>query len=585
MSPVPGANASRRRGVALFIASLGLALSVAGPARAGDEASPHPRLVLVLSIDQLRADRFSRELPGGLGRLARQGRVFADAAHDHADTETCPGHAVMLTGAHPGRAGVPSNEWIDHETGQSHYCVEDASESGRLLAAAAPPVDAQGRPFGRSPRSIRVDALGDWMKRADPKARVFALSGKDRAAITLGGQHPDAVYWFDEKHAQGFTSSRYYEETLPAWVVAWHGRDPLVDGWLHDLPERWEHATGSPANGARPDDFEGERVDREHTPPWFTRTSPHPLRGPELAPTLARLYFTPWLDTATLSFARALVEHEGLGRDEHADLLAVSLSATDLVGHAYGPGSQEARDALARLDADLGRFLDFLGERVGKDRLLIALTADHGVLELPEALTATGQNECPTEARRILSSQLASALQAALNDRFGPVPPPVADDPTRPHVWALFEGFGIVVNRAAVAAREGLTVDVVVSAAREWLIAQSGVAYVFTAAEIEGGSGPEPFRTLNAHSRDPERSGDLVLLPKRDCLASPYPTGTSHGTPYLYDRAVPLVLAGPGVAAGLVRGRAAPVDIGPTLATILGISYPRDRDGVPLPVR
>lgn len=568
-----------------FLAALVPGLAAATAVVPAAAPTPRPRLVLVIAVDQLRADRLTPDLPGGLGRLAREGRVFADAAHDHADTETCPGHAVMLTGANPGRAGVPGNEWIDRATGEPRYCVEDAGESGRLLGSALPGTDERGRPLGRSPRLLRLDALGDWMKRADPKARVFSVSGKDRAAIALGGQRPDAAYWFDEKGAQGFTSSRYYLEALPAWVEEWHGAEPLTRGWLRDVPERWEHATGAPANGARADDFVGEIVDARHTPPWLTRTSPHPLRGPELAPTLARLYFSPWLDTVTLSFARSLIEREGLGGDDSTDLLAVSLSATDLIGHAYGPGSQEARDALLRLDAEIAAFLDFAAARAGRERLVVALTADHGVLELPEALSATGKNECPPQARRVLTETLAAGVQAALGERFGPVPAAVAGDANAPRGWIASEGFAIVVNRAAVAASRGVTVDAVASAAREWLSQQPGVAYVFTAQEIVRGNGAlEPFRTLHAHSYDPERSGDLVLQPRRDCLFSRFATGTSHGSPYLYDRAVPLIVLGPTVAPGVVRGRAAPVQLGPTLAAFLGIAFPTDRDGEPLPL-
>jgi len=556
-----------------------------GPAARAADSEPRPRLVLVIAIDQLRADRLTPDLPGGLGRLAREGRVFADAAHAHADTETCPGHAVMLTGAHPGRAGVPGNEWIERETGISHYCVEDADETGRLLVPGVATTDARGRVLGRSPRLLRVDALGDWMKRAEPKARVFTVSGKDRAAIALGGKHPDAAYWFDAKSARGFTSSRYYLERLPDWVAQWHGEAPLTSGWLRDVPERWEHPSGAPANGARADDFPGEIVDRDRQPPWFTRTSPHPLRGPDLDTTLARLYFTPWLDSATLSFARTLIEREELGSDDATDLLAVSLSATDLIGHAYGPGSQEARDGLLRLDQALGEFLDAVASRVGSERLLVALTSDHGVLELPEALTAVGENECPAEARRVSPQALGASLQKELVSRFGPVPAAAAGDAKRPQGWILSEGFGISVNRAATKPHGDVSVEEVASATRAWLSAQPGVAYVFTADEIEHAGGPEAFRALAARSYDPERSGDLVLLPMRDCLFSPFPTGTTHGTPYLYDRAVPLVVFGPGVARGVVRGLAAPADLGPTLAVHLGVPFPADRDGQPLALR
>jgi hypothetical protein len=558
------AHTTRRvLGLLALVLPIALRGASAAPGGPGAGTTPPPRLVLVISIDQLRADRLSPELPGGLGRLAREGRLFADAAHDHSDTETCPGHAVMLTGAQPGAAGVPSNEWVDRTTGRSHYCVEDAGPQGQILGAPATEGGPGAPVVGRSPRFLRASALGDWMKQADPRAKVFSVSAKDRAAITLGGLHPDGVYWLDRGAVLGFTTSRYYRPELPSWVGAWHGADPFGSGWLASVPPSWEHATGEPPNGARPDDFPGESTQ-------FSRTSPHPLRAADVKGTLERVYFSPWLDALTLSFARTLIEQEQLGTDDVTDLLAVSLSATDLVGHAYGPGSQEARDALLRLDLALGELLDFAAARVGRDRLLVALTADHGVLELPEALEATGADECPVGGGRVATAALREGLGKELAAKLGAAPEGAP--------WIVDSGFALTLGRAAAKAR-GVPLERVASAASAWLAKQPGVARVWTAAEIEAGRGPEPFAHLYAHSYDPEKSGDLVIQPARDCLFSPYPTGTSHGTPYLYDRAVPLVLQGPAVEPGVVRGRAAPVDLGPTLAALLGVPVPPGRDG------
>ena len=163
------------------------------------------QLVLVVSIDQLRADRLDPELPGGLGRLAREGRVYRDAVLDHAISETCPGHAVMLTGHHPGATGLIGNRFFDAEQ-EAVGCVVDRSEGSEIIGAE------QKR--GASPSTLRVTALGDWMKQANAGSRVFAVSGKDRAAIALGGQHPDAAYWLRDNEPVGFTSSRYYTSSF-----------------------------------------------------------------------------------------------------------------------------------------------------------------------------------------------------------------------------------------------------------------------------------------------------------------------------------------------------------------------------------
>jgi predicted AlkP superfamily pyrophosphatase or phosphodiesterase len=474
----------------------------------------------------------------------------------------------MLTGRHPGPAGIPSNDFVDRETGESVYCVEDRADDARLVVGSAQPKD------GRSPRNIRVDALGDWLKAAHPGARVFTVSGKDRAAIALGGRRPDGVYWFDRVSALGFTTSRYYRADLPEWARAWHAGGPPAaptePAFLARVPERWEHPTGSPANGARADDYPSESAQ-------YLRVSGHPVRDGDVKASIERLYYTPFLDDVTLAFTRALVRAEKVGRGPETDLLAVSLSATDLVGHLYGPRSQEARDALQRLDEAVGALLAFLEAEVGKGRLLVALTADHGVLDLPEWLVETGASECPLPTGRGSTKALAEGLAAAVHEALDP--PGSATAP-----WILSSGYAQTVNRKLVEERH-IPVSRVVEAASAWLTSQVGVVRVFTAEEMAVGKGPAPFATLYHNSFDPERSGDFSVQTAATCLFSPYPAGTSHGTPYLYDRAVPVVFFGPGVAPGVVRGRAATVDIAPTLAARLGIPVPAGLDGRALPLQ
>lgn len=524
-----------------------------------------PRLVVVIAVDQLRADRLDPTLPGGLGRIAREGRVFADAVLGHANTETCPGHAAVATGCHPGPAGVPLNDFIDRESGRRIYCVADDSPEARVLGASG---DAGE---GRSPRWLRVSTLGDWLKEASAASRVFSVAGKDRSAIVLGGRRADGAYWADSRPPGGFTTSRYYRVELPDWAEHWHGQEPTRDAFLARIPQWWEHPTGSPGNGARSDDTPWE-VSR------FGRESGHPLRSDDRKQFLDQVGFSPWLDTLTLDFARELAEREKLGEGPAPDLLAVGVSATDTLGHLYGPGSQEARDALRRLDADLGAFLGALEARVGKGRLLVALTADHGVVELPEYLARIGASDCPVRAGRIDGKALKERLETALVEALDPPGAAASDEP-----WTFQASLELTVNRKRAAAR-GVPVEKVIQAAAGFLSRQPGIARVWTAGEISRGEGPEPFAALYRNSFDAERSGDLLLQTAPTCVLTSYPSGTSHGTPYLYDRAVPLVFFGPGVDAGIVRGPAGPVDVAPTLARALGIVAPPDLDGKPLPL-
>jgi predicted AlkP superfamily pyrophosphatase or phosphodiesterase len=511
-----------------------------------------PRLVVMLAVDQLRADRLDASLPGGLGRLVREGRSYPDAVLDHAVTETCAGHATMLTGRHPGPAGLPGNVFLDVEAGRRVYCLEDSSEEAGVIGVPSE---------GRSPRNLRVTTLGDWMKEARPATRVFTVAGKDRSAIALGGKHADAAYWFSEEHFVGWTTSHHYASELPEWVRAFNGADPPRDGFFAALPERWEHLPETAQGAEGPDDFPGEADD-------LSRTSPHPLRDGDLQNFAEQLFASPYIDVVTLDFATELVRRERLGRGDGPDLLGISLSGHDVVGHRYGPNSHEARDALLRIDAAFGRFLGFLEAELGKGSVVVALTADHGVLPLPEWLAANGGSECPAEGGRSGLRRMGFGLLWNLHWKFSPL--------SWPESWVLFAGPTIGVKRA-LARDEGVDVAEVVTRTKSHLESRPAVKHVWTREEIESGNGE--FAELYRHSYDPERSGDLVVQLAPTCLISSYGSGTTHGTPYLYDRAVPLVFFGPGIAPARVPGRAATVDIAPTLARRLGITPPEGLDG------
>ena len=397
-----------------ILALLVLAASVA----AGDK----PRLVVIVSVDQMRPDtltRFDAEYTGGLKRVLERGARFR-GFHDHAATETGPGHAVMTTGCHPGTAGIVANNWLDPRTLEGVYCVA-----------------------GDAPDNLLRDGLGDWMKRADPKAKVFSVAGKDRAAILMGGKGPDGVYWFDRK-GEGFTA----RGGAPEWLTAFNR-----DGWIDAVPEHW---TYEPVPWLRADDYEGEA-------PRFGRAAPHPLRAGTLRETLERLYGTPWLDEWTLRLARATVERFDLGGDESCDLLCLSLSACDTAGHLYGPRSQEIRDLVLRLDRHLGAFFEFLDARGAA--WTAVLTADHGVLPIPEALRV--------DARRLLQD-VESAVAAKVG--HGALVRVASGD--------------LYLDRARLAELK-LEPDAVLAALRGVLEARPEVEAVFDRAQMMGGAGGE----------------------------------------------------------------------------------------------
>lgn len=523
-----------------------------------------PALVVLVAIDQLRPDRLDARLPGGLGRLMRDGRVFTDASLEHALTETCPGHATMLTGRHPAAAGIPGNTIVDRASLTAEYCVADREASGRIVG-----VDGDSSPEeGRSPRALRTTTLGDWLRAANPESRVYAVSAKDRSAITLGGKRPTAAFWLDRRSRSAFTTSRYYLDELPRWLDRWD-----VASLLAPVPEQWVHASGDPPNGARRDAFAGE------SPRWSI-ASPHPVKPDgDTASSLEAFVSTPFLDQRTLDFARDLTVEEQLGEHGVLDLLAIGLSGTDYVGHSYGPFSQESLDALRRLDDDLGRFFGFLDDRFGPEGVIVVLTADHGVLPLPEWLAEQGGG-CPVEPGRIPTAPLDVGLEAHLDAVFGASPAGAVTAG-----WTFRDGYEIYFRPERVALSE-VALARVVEAADAWIENQPGVARAWRGSDLDAGRGPEPMLTFYRHSRLPAPAGaDLVVEPAYGCLITPWPAGTSHGSPHDYDRDVPLIFMGPGIAPGLVPGRAAPIDIAPTLAAELGVAAPSDLDGSVLPLR
>lgn len=513
----------------------------------GGKDSAQPKLIVVVAVDQLRRDRLDDGLPGGIGRIL-SGRQYTEGQLNHGVTNTCPGHVVMLTGANPATAGVPGNSFIDRETYEQRYCVDDPDAANRVIGGIE----------NRSPRNIRVDSLGDWLKAANPKSKVYSVAGKDRSAIALGGQHPDGVYWYDRDTGK-FTSSGYYTDALPDYVTAFNGKTAEIDGHLSQLPERWEHGEGE----FRPDDFVGE-IDE------FLRVSGHPLvSGDQI---YDQVYRSPYLDKQTLEVAAMVASQEKLGQSDATDLLVLGLAATDTLGHSYGPRSAEAIDALNKLDVWLGEFLADLESQVGAENLLIVMSADHGVAELPEYLTAQDRNRCP-EQGRISVNGFVMALYWNIYKEF-------AFPFNMPTKLVMFGGAAFTINRD-----EMIGSDISEADLTRWLVnylnQQPFVERTWTRDDITNGNS-EVARLLQ-NSFVPDRSGDVFVQLKEDCILNPS-GGTTHGSVYSYDRDIPLVFYGWQVKPGKVHDPAFSVDIGPTLANHLGLEAPQ-RDGKVLNLR
>ena len=508
-------------------------------------APPRPKLVVVISVDQFSAQlmaTYGPELSGGLARLRKEGVAFTEAYHDHGFTETGPGHSVLLSGRFPAHTGIIENGWFDRGLGKLVYCVEDPAAQSLIGPA---------RPSASNQRFLG-DGLGDWLQAQVPGSRVFTVSGKDRAAILMAGRKPTGVYWFSGP--AGFTTSTSYQDRLPKWLLRFDAglADRIATDswvWMKDpaTPEgrvaSWTFGSATVRNGALPRTIQGLGMPLD--------------KGFD-----SRFRKSPFLDAVTLEAAEALLDGEQLGRGPGTDLLALSFSATDYIGHNYGTNGTEMRDQIHRLDTLLGRLLDRLKKE--HPEAWVVFSADHGGLDVVEALAEQG-----FPGRRLLPEPFMAALQADLRATFK-----VDQDLFRPTV----EPNELYLNEAAVQASK-LDRAAVLKAAQVWLRARPEVADAFTAEELlatdpaaTGSPRDSSLRVLLRRSFLPERSGDILVAVKPFVVfgAPPQQYITGHGTPYAYDRRVPLIFWGPWKG-GERREPVRTVDLAPTLAHELGL--------------
>jgi predicted AlkP superfamily pyrophosphatase or phosphodiesterase len=511
------------------------------------EPAPAPRLLVVIAIDQFRADylqRFRSHFGAtGFNLFLRRGASFTEAEYQHAVTLTCPGHAVILTGTHANINGIISNQWYDTTARRQQYCVAD--QSAALIGS-----DTEGR----SPRNLIGSTVGDELKRSNAgRSRVITVAGKDRSAIMLGGHDADAAYWINDSL---FLSSTYYMEELPAWVKQFNASGRVTRyqrrQWGRVLPDAAYEIVG-------PDD-----VEAEENVAGLGRRFPHPLMADSFSRFIERFKTSPYHNEVVVEFAMAAISAERLGQDQDTDLLGVSLSANDLIGHAFGPQSHEVMDAVVRTDRLLQRFFRFLDQRVGLQNVLIVLTSDHGVAPLPER----ARQENP-EAARLDPATIATATETALRTRFGA--------PARGNWVVQLSTPWIYLNLGEIR-RRGIDVLEAETVARDAAKAVAGVNQAFTATELreQQERGTASSATFSFY---PERSGNIYFEVKPFVIAWADSSGTTHGSPWSYDTRVPLLWFGASVKRGVYPSPVGIADIAPTISAYLGIRPPAGAQG------
>lgn len=513
--------------------TLGIAVASSGLAsraiRCQTPAPHQPTLVVFLTIDQMRPDylsRFEKQLTGGLARLYRSGAVFDSAYQDHAITETAPGHSVTLSGRFPRSTGITTNS----------AGVQD--DRAPLLMGGGP---------GASPFRFRGTALIDWMRVADPRSHALSISRKDRGAILPLGRAHEEVYWYTPDR---FTTSTYYHDTLPSWVAQFNARR---------LPQRYAGQRWSlllPASAyPEPDSVPLENDSRNFTFPHLFPT--------DSAAAARSVVAYPMMDEVTLQAALAGVEALRLGRGPQTDLLAISLSTTDAVGHAFGPDSREIHDQILRLDRYLGVFFDSLFKLRDSTRVIVGLSADHGIQSYPAIHAAKTPG--------------AIARYADVQPAYGALVSRLKAHGVEASAVQFAEGM-LSVDRAALH-RGQVDVDAELRRFANDVRKVPGVGRAdFVKSLPQADTVHDAIARRWMHMLSPELPVELVVS------LEPYAywagtTNATHGTPNDEDAHVPLLFWGSAFRAGHYSEFARVADIAPTFARILGIPPLERLDG------
>jgi hypothetical protein len=546
-----------------------------------------PRLVLVIVVDQFRADYLERFgdlfVPqGGLRRLMRDGAQWTNANYDHMPTYTAPGHATIMTGAWPSETGIVGNDWYEREAGCEVSNASDPEDKhvrdrDRRLCRTE---KSRWQLFGgdaseraSSPRRLIASTLGDEMRLVtNNRSKVIGISVKDRGAMLPAGRHANAAYWFSPYTGNMVTSSYYFNE-LPAWVARYNEARPANKycgmEWTRLLKDAGEY----------------ERRAGADAPPWEnigsandTNTFPHRIAG---SPANASrecwsvLDYSPFSNDLLVQFARTAIENENLGGDADTDVLTVSFSANDYVGHRFGPYSQEAMDITLRTDQQIGTLLDFVNAKVGLQNTLVAFTADHGVAPIPEHASALGLT-----GGRIGNTEIMNAARNAVRVRFGRRGE--EKDSTADYISESLANANIFFNTVALK-RDGINREEIERVVAEAVLTVPGINRAFTRTQLETGS-ISPGDVIGRrvlHGFHPRRSGDVVLVqePFKYFSEGANPIPATHGSPFSYDTHVPLIIMGQGVNAGRYAQAATPADLAPTLSALLRIQAPSNAVG------
>ena len=490
----------------------------------------HPKLVVVIVIDQFRGDYLERYRDqfgdGGFRLFLDHGAYFTDCNFDYANTRTAPGHSTLFTGAYSDGHGLMANDWWDFKNKRSVPFVED--DTTKLLGIPE-------EKAGASPHNLMADTLGDELKLATQgRARVFGISLKDRAAVLPAGYAGDAAYWIEPKGGSWVTST-YYRKDLPKWVSDFNSSNRAAKYWDRE----WKDAQGNLLRST------AHRKGKDGSEAGFYEV----------------IGATPFGNEYEFEFAKELVVYENLGSGPVTDLLAISLSPNDILGHQAGPDAPEMKTMALALDRELADFFNFLGHHVGLANVWIALSADHGISALPDTAKAMRIPAASMDGAN-LDAQINNSLAARFSGHAG-----VYVKMEYPIAWLNEEAF------AAVPMKEREAETAVGEAMK-----RAGLRDYFTKWQLAEGAVPNtPWGRKYLNSYSPEGGWWVMGVPNPYTIGPA--RGTDHTSPYTYDTHVPLAFYGLPFQTGAYRTHAEPVDLAPTLASLLGINAPTHSRG------
>ncbi len=534
----------------LYVVFVMLGLVVMSPQKGFSEM---PRLVVVISYDQMRGDYLDRwaKIWGdkGFNRLRKEGLNFTNCYYNHANNMTCPGHSVIMTGCYPARTGIVSNDFYDRKLAKQCYCVQNPTEVAGIKAGE-----------GRSAALLVKGTLGDFLQNYSPKSRVMAVGIKDRAGILMAGHLAQSVLWYDDS-LNIFTTAKPYK--YPTWLTAWNKKNPAANYqhkvWTTVIPD----SIGAKDTVKWEGDFAGGGKVFPHTIPSATDN--------RFAEAFTE---SPFSMEYLFAAAREMITKEKLGKDDNTDLFHIAVSTTDFCGHVFGPDSREVEEMYIHADKILGEFIEYLDKSVGRKNYTVVITSDHGVGPIPELLNEQGRVKI--DAGRLSKGEFVAAMNSYLAKIF-------LLKQSKISLIERVEIPSVYLNDSLITKFE-LNKETVIDSLVKFIKRYEGMKYA-AARDVLVKEKPDDWEEevwkLVKNDMYFDRTGDVIMYPKPYWIFGKNPA--THGTMYNYDRYVPLLWFGGDIKKGVSEAAVSPADIAPTLGTKLRIGLP-NIDGTSLDV-